>query len=91
MQLELNEDINNQKSTREQSSHKPSSSIMEETQLAATQLLEEEKQVSILQHRNLTLIENLDKKRQETYQRQKKEQKEKKLEEKFKVSTNLVL
>ena len=47
MQLEMNEDMNNQKSTREQSSLKPSSTL-EETQLAATQLHEEEKQVSIL-------------------------------------------
>ena len=89
MQLELADDGLQQKSTRNESSHKMSSMI-EDTQMAPTQLNvdKQDNQISMLSRRNLNAIEDLDKLRQETHLKQKKELKEKKLEEKFKVNKN---
>ena len=63
---------------------------MEDTQMNGTQINgAEDTEKTMLSRRNLDNIEDLDKLRQETHQRMKKEQREKKLEEKFKVSCRI--
>jgi len=63
---------------------------MEDTQMNGTQLNgAEDTEKTMLSRRNLDNIEDLDKLRQETHQRMKKEQREKKLEEKFKICGKL--